>query len=215
MKYVAYYRVSTARQGRSGLGLEAQRECVEASASDGSIIGEFTEVESGKRKDRPQLTEAVELCKREGATLIIAKLDRLTRSVSFVFQLRDSGVKFRACDLPEFNTLTLGIAATFAQGEREKIAERTKAALDAKRAKVGEWRVSNLTDEARKRGVLGNMKRAENNENLKRARALVSALNSEGLSLQKIADRLNEAGYKTSKGKEFTRMQVKRIKDKL
>lgn len=215
MKYVAYYRVSTARQGRSGLGLEAQKQCVEASAGEGLIIGEFTEVESGKRKDRPKLTEAVELCKREGATLIIAKLDRLSRSVSFIFQLKESGVKFRACDLPDFNTLTLGVFASFAQYEREKISERTKTALKVKRAKVGEWRVSNLTNEARAKGGMTMKMKAKANENIKRAGALVGALAGEGLSLQKIADRLNEAGYKTARGKEFTRVQVKRIKDKL
>ena len=101
MKFVAYYRVSTAKQGRSGLGLEAQQASVQAYVKDGQIVAEYIEVESGKRNDRPRLAQAIAHAQREGATLIIAKLDRLARSVAFIFALRDSGVKFIACDMPE------------------------------------------------------------------------------------------------------------------
>src|SRR4029434_2524858 len=101
MKFVAYYRVSTAKQGRSGLGLEAQRASVEGYVKDGAIIGEHVEVESGKRNDRQELAKSIDRAGREAATLIIAKLDRLARSIAFIFALRDSGVKFIACDLPQ------------------------------------------------------------------------------------------------------------------
>ena len=122
-KYVAYYRVSTDKQGRSGLGLEAQRACVVARVHLGHLIGEYTEVVSGRarRTKRPELAKAIEHAKKEGATLIVAKLDRMARSVSFLFDLRESGVKVEACDQPEFNTLTLGIFATMAQYEAELI----------------------------------------------------------------------------------------------
>ena len=135
MKFVAYYRVSTAKQGRSGLGLEAQRASVQAYLRDGRIVAEYVEVESGKRDDRPKLAQAIAHAQREGATLIIAKLDRLARSVAFIFALRDSGAKFIACDMPEANTLTIGLLAAMAQHERELISERTKAALAAKKAR--------------------------------------------------------------------------------
>lgn len=104
MKFIGYYRVSTAKQGRSGLGLEAQRASVLAYVKDGRILAEYVEVESGKRNDRPELAQAIAHAGREGATLIIAKLDRLARSVAFIFALRDSGARFIACDMPEANT---------------------------------------------------------------------------------------------------------------
>ena len=136
MKFVPYYRVSTAKQGRSGLGLEAQQASVQAYLKDGQIVAEYIEVETGKRNDRPELAQAIEHARREGATLIIAKLDRLARSVAFIFALRDSGVKFIACDMPEANTLTIGLLAALAQHERELISERTTAALRAKKSEV-------------------------------------------------------------------------------
>lgn len=127
--------MSTAKQGRSRLGLEAQRASVQAYVKDGQIVAEYIEVESGKRNNRPELAQAIERARREGATLIIAKLDRLARSVAVIFALRDSGVKFLACDLPEANTLTIGLLAALAQHERELISEMTKAALKAKKAR--------------------------------------------------------------------------------
>src|SRR4029453_8831382 len=132
MKFVAYYRVSTAKQGLSGLGLEAQRASVQSYVKDSLIAAEDVEGGGGKRNNRPKLGEGVERARREGATLIISKLDRLARSVAFIFALRDSGVKFIVCDMPEANTLTIGLLAALAQHERELISERTKAALAAK-----------------------------------------------------------------------------------
>lgn len=130
-EFVAYYRVSTQRQGRSGLGLDAQREAVRAYLNGGTwtLMAEVTEVESGKRSDRPQLAEALRLCRRHKATLIIAKLDRLARNVAFVSALMDSGVEFTAVDFPQANRLTVHILAAVAEHEAAMISARTKAAL--------------------------------------------------------------------------------------
>ena len=121
-RFVAYYRVSTSRQGQSGLGLEAQRASVldHLNGSSNDIVAEYTEVESGKSKDRPELTRALEACKQEKATLVIAKLDRLARNVAFIANLMESGVDFVAVDFPQANGLTLHIMAAVAEHEREK-----------------------------------------------------------------------------------------------
>jgi len=132
MEYVAYYRVSTQRQGASGLGLEAQRATIEAFiAGRGAIIGEFTEVESGKLATRPQLEAALLAAQRAKATLVIAKLDRLARNVAFIAALLEQRVPFVACDLPEANEFVLHVMAAVAQHEARTISERTKVALDA------------------------------------------------------------------------------------
>ena len=132
-KFVSYLRVSTARQGKSGLGLEAQRNSVEDFLNGGSwqLIKEFVEVESGKNADRPQLEKAFQLCRLTGAKLVIAKLDRLSRDAHFLLGLEKAGVDFVAADMPHANKLTIGIMAVMAQHEREMISERTKAALAA------------------------------------------------------------------------------------
>jgi DNA invertase Pin-like site-specific DNA recombinase len=132
-KYVAYYRVSTERQGQSGLGLEAQQTAVKQYA-DG-IIHSFTEIESGKNDDRPQLQAAIAMCKATGAALLIAKIDRLSRQAAFLLTLRDSGVQIVAADMPHAGTLEFGIRAVVAQHEREEISRRTKAALQAAKAR--------------------------------------------------------------------------------
>jgi DNA invertase Pin-like site-specific DNA recombinase len=133
-RFVAYYRVSTARQGRSGLGLEAQQRAVHDHLNGGNwrIVSEHTEVESGKRADnRPKLAEALAACRVHGAKLIIAKLDRLARNVAFVSNLMESGVDFEAVDFPQANRLTIHILAAVAEHEARVISERTKAALAA------------------------------------------------------------------------------------
>jgi DNA invertase Pin-like site-specific DNA recombinase len=136
-KFVAYERVSTAKQGRSGPGLEAQRKAIgDFAASRGAdVIGRFTEVESGGKVARPELTKALHLVKLTGATLVIAKLDRLSRNAVFLLTLRDSGARFLAVDMPEANDLTVGIMALVAQQEREAILRRTKEALTAAKAR--------------------------------------------------------------------------------
>src|SRR6056297_3989654 len=136
-KLVAYERVSTARQGRSGLGLEAQRKAIDAfaAAKEGRVLGRFTEVESGGKNDRPELQKALDLARLTGATLVIARLDRLSRNAAFLLTLRDSGVRFLACDMPEANDLTVGVMALVAEAEREAISRRTKEALAAAKAR--------------------------------------------------------------------------------
>lgn len=133
MRYVAYYRVSTAGQGESGLGLDAQREAVKAYAPD--IIEEFVEVESGGNDSRPQLLAALGCCEKSSATLLIAKLDRLSRDAAFLFTLRKSGVQILAADMPGAGMLEFGVRAIFAQHEREQISLRTRAALQAAKAR--------------------------------------------------------------------------------
>src|SRR2546428_4213436 len=136
-KFVAYFRVSTDKQGKSGLGLEAQREAVLTYLDGGrwSLVQEFVEVESGKRNDRPELTAALAACKKHKAKLVIAKLDRLSRNLAFIATLMDSGVEFVAVDNPHANRLTLHILAAVAEHERHMIADRTKAALQAAKAR--------------------------------------------------------------------------------
>src|SRR5918995_6882481 len=136
-RYVSYLRVSTDRQGRSGLGLEAQRKAVEDYLNGGrwQVLAEFVEVESGKREDRPKLAEALALCRLHGATLVIAKLDRLSRDAHFLLGLQKAGVRFVAADMPEANEMVVGIMAVVAQAERKMISARTKAALAAAKAR--------------------------------------------------------------------------------
>ena len=137
MRIIGYERVSTARQGASGLGIEAQRQAIEgfAAGRNADLIARFTEVESGRNPDRPELQQALHLAKVTGATLVIAKLDRLSRNAAFLLTLRDSGVRFAAVDLPEANDLTVGIMALVAQAEREAISRRTKEALAVARSR--------------------------------------------------------------------------------
>lgn len=152
LRLVAYERVSTARQGRSGLGLAAQRKAIEdlAEARGAAVMARFTEVESG-RKERPELAEALILARLTGATLVIAKLDRLSRNAAFLLTLRDSGSRFLVCDVPEANDLTIGIIALVAQQEREAISRRTKEALAA--AKVRGVKLGNPNGAAALRRV--------------------------------------------------------------
>jgi DNA invertase Pin-like site-specific DNA recombinase len=155
--FVAYYRVSTQRQGRSGLGLEAQQKAVRDHLNGGNwrIVDEFTEVESGTRPGRPKLAQALKTCRALGATLIIAKLDRLARNVHFVSGLMESGVEFTAVDFPQANRLTVHILAAVAEHEAKMISERTKAALAAAKrrgVKLGGDRGARLTAKARQAG---------------------------------------------------------------
>lgn len=211
--YIAYYRVSTARQGRSGLGLEGQRAAVTHFAQgQGLLRHAYTEVESGARNARPQLLLALEQARRLDYVLLIAKLDRLSRDVGFIFALRNSGVRFQACDIPEANTLTIGIFAVMAQHERELISRRIKDALAAKRAR-GEplGQVQNFTPEARTRGrATAHAHRSEHPQRRQLAR-LVGLLRDKNQTLQQIADELNAHAYRTARGALFTPTAVWRL----
>ena len=214
MKYIAYYRVSTARQGESQLGLKAQKHAVEQFISPDLIDKEFTEIETGTNKRyRPILNEAIELCAKTGATLIIAKLDRLARNVSFVSSLMDSKVKFKAVDMPDANEFTITVMAAIAQHEAKVISKRVKEGLAQSTKKLGN--PQNLTDEAKAKGLESIRHKAKHNPHNKRALAFVSTLNYSQLKLREIADRLNVNGFKTSTGKEFGTTQVIRILAKL
>ena len=211
--FIAYYRVSTQKQGQSGLGLEAQRAVVlQFVRGENMVLDEFIEIESGKRNDRPQLAAAMTAARKHGATLIIAKLDRLSRNAGFIFTLRDSGVDFVCADMPDANTLTVGIFAVLAQHERELISSRTKAALAQKKAqgyRLG--KPENLTNDGRKKGNKIRQELAAANENNRRAAMMISVMRTAGSNWIQIARQLNENGFKTSRGKAFQAVQVQRL----
>jgi len=221
MKYVAYYRVSTKRQGESQLGLKAQKHAVERFISPEMIDKEFTEIETGtKKRYRPILNEAIELCKETGATLIIAKLDRLARNVSFVSSLLDSEVKFKAVDMPHANEFTIHVMSAIAQHEAKAISKRVKEGLAQSTKKLGT--PANLTEEARLRGLESIRHKAKNNPNNKRALAYVKMMKERNelkkrkkLKLREIAEELNSEGFKTSTGKDFGTTQVIRLLKKI
>lgn len=211
--FIAYYRVSTVGQGKSGLGLEAQRTAVNNFLKKGQILmKEFVEVESGKKNDRRILQGALAYAKEREAILIIAKLDRLARNAAFIFTLKDSNVNFVCADMPEANTLTIGIFATLAQYERELTSERTKKAL-AEKKKLGMTlgTPKNLTLEAGLKGAVAMKEKAKLNENNRRATAMINSLRAAGNSWSKVAEQLNFAGFTTSRGKSFQIVQVQRL----
>ncbi len=213
-KYVAYYRVSTKKQGASGLGLTAQKDMVNnyINSSDGILVADCTEIESGKKNDRPQLAKALELCAINGYTLIVAKLDRLSRSVSFISSLTDSNVDFICVDFPSANKFTLHLFASVAQYERELISARTKSALQAKKdagAKLGAPNAT-FTTLVREKGLKKRKENAANNANNQRAKAIVLSL-VEKMNYNQIAKYLNDNNFRTSRGKLFQAIQVQRL----
>ncbi|CAM1343226.1 recombinase family protein [Tenacibaculum aestuarii] len=211
MKYISYYRVSSIKQGNSGLGLEAQKSAVShfLNSSD-KLLFEYQEVESAKLDKRPELLRAIQHCKNENATLLIAKLDRLSRNVQFIYMLKESNVNFVCADMPDANSLTIGILAVLAQEERELISKRTKLALTELRKKgVKLGSPQNLTIQARQKGTEAIKQNALNNPQNKMATlAIVGMRENQKFSYRKIAKQLNENGYKTRRGKEFTASQV-------
>ncbi len=207
MRLVAYERVSTARQGQSGLGLEAQRRVIGdfAAARGAEVLSRFTEVESGRKADRPELAKALHHAKVTGATLVIAKLDRLSRNAAFLLALRDSGVKFLACDMPEANDLTVGIMALVAEAEREAISRRTKDALAVAKARGVKLGNPNGAASLRRVGKGGTALRATVSANAAAfARDLAPVLadiRAAGhVSLRAIAAELALRGIKTRRG---------------
>jgi DNA invertase Pin-like site-specific DNA recombinase len=208
--FIAYYRVSTQGQGQSGLGLKAQQADVMRYVKDAALlVGTFTDVESGKKDNRPQLLEAIKAAKEKGATLVIAKLDRLSRNLTFISSLMDSGVKFTCCDMPEANEFTIHIFAALAQQERKMISERTKVALQSKILKGEKLGTpSNLTEIARLRGLEIRKRNSQEHISNTQACELIFIYREKGLSLQQIAEKLNASGYKTRRGKQFRKSTV-------
>jgi DNA invertase Pin-like site-specific DNA recombinase len=212
-RYIAYYRVSTARQGKSGLGIEAQKQAVSQHLSGQKPISEFTEVESGRRSDRPQLTAALAACRVHKATLVIAKLDRLARNVAFVSSLMEAGVEFEACDFPQANRLTIHILAAVAEHEVRMISERTRAALAAAKARgtvLGGFRgrAGTCTDLEKARAVRSDQAK-------QRAIDLASTIEEVRLagahSFRSIATRLNSRGIVASRGGPWSAAQVRNV----
>lgn len=222
-RYVAYFRVSTVRQGESGLGLEAQRRAVSDFLNGAAVIGEFEEVESGKRNDRPELVKAIALCRLTNAKLLIAKLDRLSRDAHFLLGLEKAGVEFVAADMPFANRLTVGILALVAQEEREAISRRTKAALASVNARIkaeGSYTarsgrvITRLGNDATPSGGsaagIAALK-ASADEFAGRVAPTVKALLAAEGSLNRVAQRLNEMGAKTPRGGIWTAKAVSRV----
>lgn len=225
--FVAYYRVSTAKQGASGLGLEAQRRAVAdyLKATGGDLVGEFEEIESGKRDDRPALAGAIERCGLTRAKLLIAKLDRLSRDVHFLTGLEKRGVDFVACDMPDANQLTVHIMAAVAQQERQAISARTKAALgtikerlaagekyEARRSGKEIKRLGNPRGLSVSRPDLGTAAKVQKADAFaERVRPVVAELRGQGLSLAAVAERLTDMRVLTPRGKAWTAMAVKRV----
>jgi len=222
-KMVAYYRVSTSKQGRSGLGLEAQQADVKAHVvREGcELIASYTETETGKKhtlENRPALRKAIAHAKRSQAVLVVAKLDRLLRSTVVRTMLKTSGVRFVACDNPHANELTIDILAAVAEEEVRRLSARTKAALAAYKARGGRLGASltpcrNLTDAARRRGAEASGVAAKSKALEAYADLLddVQRMTAGGKSLRQIANCLNRAGQTTRRGRPWNAVQVSRL----
>lgn len=213
MKYVAYYRVSTKKQGASGLGLEAQKQLVHRFIAPELIDYEFIEVETGtNKKRRPVLMEALRLCKLHDATLLIAKLDRLARNVRFVSSLMESKVKFTAVDFPDANNMTIHIISAIAEHETKMISTRIKEAFAVKKQRGEKMGTpENLTYTHRLMGIEAIKDKAQNNEHNVKAKAFIKKCIQSPYTLQGIADELNSNCFLTSKGKQFNPIQVSRL----
>lgn len=216
MEVVSYVRVSTARQGASGLGLDAQRAAIDAycKRTGGTVAREFVEVESGRNNERTALRQAIALAKKTGSKLVIGKLDRLARNVHFISGLMEANIDFVACDVPEANRLLLHIMAAVAENEAKAISDRTIAALQQAKARgtalgAANPRSRNLTDAARAAGARSTQAKA------RAAYAAVipaiAKLRASGASLAQIADQLNAEGHETRSGKPWSAMQVRRV----
>ncbi|RYB01378.1 recombinase family protein [Lichenibacterium ramalinae] len=220
-KFVSYLRVSTKRQGASGLGLEAQRTAVADYLNGGhwTVLQEVVEVESGKKDDRPKLAEAMALCRVHGATLVIAKLDRLSRDAHFLLGLQKAGVRFVAADMPEANELTIGILAVVAQAERKMISARTKAALAAAKA-----RGVKLGGDRGNLALIGERAREAGRAALTRMAAsraadlapIIADLRAGGaMSLRELAAGLNARQVPTARGGSWSPTQVSRLLERV
>lgn len=231
-KYIAYFRVSTSRQSKSGLGLQAQREAVLNHVGDnGEIIESFTEIETGTRKKkRVEIYKAIELAKEQKATLVVAKLDRLARDVEFTSALFNGGVEFVCCDNPTANKLTIQLLSVIAEHEADIIGRRIKESLKAKKDRIskgiytnkdgsvmkpinGKIRLGNPNGfgENQKLGVMKIKENARTDKANVQAMDVIVTARKQGLTYQAIADKLNRLEYKTRRGKKFNPTQVQRL----
>jgi DNA invertase Pin-like site-specific DNA recombinase len=204
MHYITYLRVSTDRQGKSGLGLEAQRKAVaDHVAGKGGIAAEYVEIESGKKNDRPQLARALAEAKRIGAVLLIAKLDRLARNVAFIANLLEAGVEIAAADMPEANRFLLHVMAAVAEHEAQAISDRTRAALAAAKARgvaLG-WSMPGREGEQRQAARKGAERNAwKADQHAGNVLPLIRQFAARGASLRQIADELNARAIQTARG---------------
>lgn len=216
--FIAYLRVSTIRQGESGLGLEAQEAAIARHTSGGTVLATFREIESGKRCDRPELKAALDMCRRTGATLVIAKLDRLARNVHFISGLMESGVEFVACDMPTANRLTLHVMAAFAEHEARLIAERTRNALAAAQARgvvLGGYRGKGAPDAAARKMAAQKLAKAAD-ERAALIRPVVAELKASGCDTPaKLAKALNQRQITAPRGGAWSAVAVKRLEHRL
>ena len=223
-KTIAYYRVSTKKQGKSGLGLEGQQAAVEEHLRQhgGTLVAQYIEVETGKSKTRPELLKAIAHAKRSKAQLVVAKLDRLARNVAFTSALMESGADFLAVDNPAANKFTIHILAAVAEHEAEQISQRTKVALAAAKrrgvklgsSRPGHWEGREdrrLAGLEKARTAAADAHRTAFRDEYADLLPTMQQLRVEGQSLQGIADRLNEQGHVTRRGKPWNRMQVQRV----
>jgi len=216
MKFVSYYRVSTARQGKSGLGLEAQQEAVRhyLGRRAGDVIGEYTEIESGSHADRPQLQLALQQCRREKATLLIAKLDRLARNVHFISGLIKTEVEFVAVDMPAATNFTIHILAAVAEHERDMASQRTKAALQVAKARgvqLGSPRARETIRAAREKRI-----KAADRKALEFYWPLIASIQAAGLTtLREVAGALNARGIPSPAGRQWHPTTVKRVLERV
>ena len=215
MKYVVYYRVSTKKQAISGLGLEAQKTIVQNYLKNSNnIIAEYIEVETGKSVNRPQLNEALQCCKENNATLIVAKLDRLARNLHFVTSLQVANVDFICCDMPTANRLTIHIISAIAENEALLISQRTKQALAEKKrqgVKLGNPQNNGLTEQNIAKGRSIRIENALSNEHNRKASTLIGMMRNNGSKWSEIVSQLNQNGFRTRRNCQFDITAVKRL----
>ncbi len=216
-QFIAYYRVSTDQQGRSGLGLDAQRAAVESFLNgDGvEVLAEYVEVESGRKADRPELAKALAACRKNKARLVIAKLDRLSRSVAFIAQLMESGVDFACADMPTATPLTLHILAAMAEFEAKAISERTRVALKAAKSrgrKLG-WSIPSRREEQARASANGAKAIRQNaDQHAANVVPVIAAIRAAGVgTLAGVAEALNQRGIKTARGGAWHPTTVKNV----
>ncbi|QNF31288.1 recombinase family protein (plasmid) [Adhaeribacter swui] len=219
-KYVTYIRVSTKKQGESGLGLQSQQTYLDHFYANKNVIAEFTENVSGKDiSNRPKLQQALALCKKEKAVLVVAKIDRLSRNTEqalWIYSELDG--RLESCDIPNLDKFTLTLFMAIADRERELISLRTANALAEKTKRLGEWRKASapfINKTANYLAVAVNKKKARANENNKRAAALIQLHRQQNKSWKDIALELNDAGFRASRGGAFQAVQVQRIYNRL